>query len=380
MYSIAKITGTREWKRGDMLAYRIPKTPPALMLAMYRKIFPEVNRQLAYWKKRAEQIPNRELRTQALASIAAKRFHCQGGAVYALVARDKWKDAIRFIVAYQTISDYLDNLCDRSTSLDPADFRLLHRALIDALTPENVPGNYYSYRKDRDDSGYLADLARTCQAVLHDLRGYETIRNYALQLDGLYNDLQVHKHVKWEERIPRLEAWHNENKVNFPDLGWYEFSAASGSTLGVFCLVSYAMAGGMTNVLATEIYRGYFPFMQGLHILLDYYVDQDEDIDGGDLNFCKYYESRKQMMERFQYFMKKADQLVRQLPDSNFHAMVRHGLIGLYLGDPKVALLDGGSNVRKKLLETSGWKAKFFYWNTKMYHWKAKNPGMLNSE
>ena len=40
----------------------------------------------------------------------------------ALTAFGKRANAIKFIVAYQTISDYLDNLCDRSTSLDPDDF------------------------------------------------------------------------------------------------------------------------------------------------------------------------------------------------------------------------------------------------------------------
>ena len=32
----------------------------------------------------------------------------------ALLANEKYKEAIRFTVAYQTISDYLDNLCDRT--------------------------------------------------------------------------------------------------------------------------------------------------------------------------------------------------------------------------------------------------------------------------
>jgi len=52
-----------------------------------------------------------------------------------LLAGEKYKEAIRFIVAYQTISDYLDNLCDRSTSSDPADFRALHESMLHALTP-----------------------------------------------------------------------------------------------------------------------------------------------------------------------------------------------------------------------------------------------------
>src|SRR5699024_12521302 len=96
-----------------------------------------VDRELYFWKKRAEAIPNDELRRQALSSIKSKRFHCQGGAVYALLAGYRWREAIRFMVAYQTISDYLDNLCDRGTSLKHADFLLLHQSMLYAVTPSN---------------------------------------------------------------------------------------------------------------------------------------------------------------------------------------------------------------------------------------------------
>ncbi|WP_156112710.1 DUF2600 family protein, partial [Halobacillus sp. BBL2006] len=99
------------------------------MYKVYRRIFPAVHQELNYWIERAQAIPNDELRTQALSSIEDKTFHCEGGSIYAVLAGDNWKDAIRFIVAYQTISDYLDNLCDRSTSMDPTDFRMLHQSM-----------------------------------------------------------------------------------------------------------------------------------------------------------------------------------------------------------------------------------------------------------
>ena len=44
---------------------------------------------------------------------------------------------------------------------------------------------------------------------------------------------------------------------------------------------------------AEQIRNGYFPYIQGLHILLDYLIDQEEDKVGGDLNFCFYYENEK---------------------------------------------------------------------------------------
>ncbi|MGY0693202.1 tetraprenyl-beta-curcumene synthase family protein [Virgibacillus sp. FSP13] len=344
----------------------VPHTAVTLMTAVYRKIFPAVKQELVYWKKRAEQIPNKELRTQALASIASKRFHCQGGAVYALLAGDKWEQAIRFIVAYQTISDYLDNLCDRSTSMDPADFRLLHQSMIDALTPENSVKNYYELRGDQEDGEYLADLVRTCQQIVDQLDDYTMIQDKVLGLEQLYGDLQVHKHVAYDERIPRLVTWYKTNNLEF--LSWYEFAAAAGSTLGIFCLVSYTLGGRITSKLTDQIYSSYFPNMQALHILLDYYIDQLEDEWEGDLNFCSYYPTRGKMIERFVYFIEQTEKHVQSLVDCEFHQLVHRGLVGLYLADPKVKKLDGGKEMTNVLLQASGRKAKFFHWNTKMYH------------
>lgn len=345
-----------------------PKSAFKLMSVVYRKIFPEVNHVLSYWKSRAEKIPNEELRIQALASMKTKRFHCLGGAVYALLAGERWKEAVQFIVAYQTISDYLDNLCDRSKSMDPTDFSLLHQAMSDALTPGKKPRNYYLFREDQEDDNYLTDLVKTCQQVLEKLDEYGAIQNKILQLEGLYKDLQVHKHVKMEERVPRLTNWFDNQKEMVLTLSWYEFSAAAGSTLGVFCLVCYALGGKMTDELAEKVYQSYFPFVQGLHILLDYYIDQLEDRQEADLNFCSYYPNREKMQERLLYFIESASKRVQDLPDGRFHNMVIDGLVGLYLGDAKVKYIEGSNEMKREMLKESGYKARFFHWNTKLYY------------
>lgn len=83
------------------------------MTKVYKDIFPLVHQELKKWRAHAEMIENEELRTQALASISSKTFHCEGGGILSLLAGEEKETCIEFIVAYQTISDYLDNLCDR---------------------------------------------------------------------------------------------------------------------------------------------------------------------------------------------------------------------------------------------------------------------------
>lgn len=350
------------------MGVNLPKTSVTLMANVYRRIFPAVKHELDYWKRRASEIPDQELRTQALASIESKRFHCQGGAVYALSADARWTEAIQFIVAYQTISDYLDNLCDRSTSLDPDDFRLLHQSMIDSLVPGGSIKDYYGLRGQPDDGSYLEDLVRTCQKTISTLDNYDEIQDYLLLLNQLYCDLQVYKHVRLDERIPRLQKWYTEKLEDRSNLSWYEFSAAAGSTLGIFCIVSYSMGRRVTAELAERIWHGYFPYMQGLHILLDYYIDQQEDIEERDLNFCSFFDNDTHLKRRFTFFIEQAKKHVQNLPDHRFHEMIQQGLIGLYLGDPKVKKLNGGTETAEQLLRISGGNTWFFHWNTKLYH------------
>jgi tetraprenyl-beta-curcumene synthase len=314
----------------------VPRVPWTMTAKILSGVIPGVRRYLNYWKGRAAAIPNPELRRQALASIETKRFHCEGGAVYALLAGEHREDAIRFVVAYQTISDYLDNLCDRSTSSDPEDFATLHESMRHALTPGARTINYYRLRFEQDDANYLGDLVRTCQEVLARAPRYDLIASRLHELEAYYADLQVNKHVRPEERIFRLQTWFERHREGLPEMRWYEFSACAGSTLGIFCLVSSAFDPFLSveQVHATRF--AYFPWVQGLHILLDYFVDQEEDRLAGDLNFCSFYENSNTMVERLVYFFKEADRAVTRLPHRAFHRMVCHGLLAMYLADRKV--------------------------------------------
>jgi len=345
----------------------IPASPWSMMARGYLTILPNVHRCLDEWRMRAEGIPDPELRRQALLSIQTKAFHCEGGAAYGLLAGEKCPEAIRFIVAYQTISDYLDNLCDRSTSSDPADFRALHESMPDALTPGAALGDYYRFHGERDDGGYLASLVTTCQVVLGGLPAYDAIAPALAELAGHYCDLQVHKHVTKKERVPRLNEWFEAHREGLPEMSWFEFSACCGSTLGIFCLVACAFDGRCSTDLAARVKDAYFPWVQGFHILLDYFIDQEEDRIGGDLNFCFYYENNEEMLRRLEYFFHQADGSTAGLPHAQFHRMVNRGLFATYLSDRKVKRQKAVHEMARTILRRSGWMTRFFYVNGWLY-------------
>ncbi|MDQ0857981.1 tetraprenyl-beta-curcumene synthase [Bacillus sp. V2I10] len=345
----------------------IPQHPLRLMAKIYKDIFPVVHVHLDKWREKANQIPNAELRNQALSSINDKSFHCEGGGIFAFLSEANKHECIEFIVAYQTISDYLDNLCDRSTSLDPLDFAMLHQSMNDALTAGAPLKNYYSYRTDQNDGGYLHALVSTCQNILSRLGNYPLIAEHLLELSCYYCDLQVHKHVTIDERIPRLETWFEKNKHGLPDMQWYEFSACAGSTLGIFCLVSYAFREDFNEREAFRIRESYFPYVQGLHILLDYLIDQEEDRIGGDLNFCNYYKTEKEMMRRLEHFVLQAESNLSGIPHENFHKLIHRGLLGVYLSDEKVTSRKDLGKLARHLIKLGGKTSSFFYWNGRAY-------------
>ncbi len=347
---------------------QIPTNFISLTTKMILKVQPITHSCLRRWKEQAGKIPDVELRRQALASIAAKKFHCEGGSLYGLLAGNHYGDAITFIVAYQTISDYLDNLCDRSTSQDPEDFRALHEAMLQALTPDAPITAYYRFRKEQDDGGYLNTLVQTCRQILRLLSNYDLGAPALRDLASVYIDLQVHKHVRKDERLPRLQAWFAEHEKDLPRMAWYEFAACTGSTLGIFCIVSQLFNPVTTKKLVVDIKNAYFPWVQGLHILLDYLIDQEEDRAGLDLNFCTYYENSDLLSGRISHFYNQAQASVASLPDAKFHHLVNRGLLSIYLADHKVSRQKDVRNISKKLLSLGGSETFFFYLHCWIYH------------
>jgi tetraprenyl-beta-curcumene synthase len=339
--------------------------PPTNLWTLTPKIFLEVrqyvHKYLGEWRRQAAAIPSPELRKQALASIAAKTFHCEGGSIYALLADDNLPETIRFIVAYQTISDYLDNLCDRSTSLDPDDFRILHTSMRHALTPGANTGDYYCLRDERDDGGYLISLVKTCQDVLALMPAYSRVAPAIHELCDYYCNLQVFKHVRKEERLSAVKAWFDGKKEFLPPMEWYEFAACCGSTVGIFCLVSHASNKDCSDTLAKNIRDAYFPWVQGLHILLDYLIDQDEDSLGGDLNFCSYYKDYDEMVSRLAHFYEEANQSISALPYAEFHRMINQGMLGIYFADDKVYRQKDVRRASRKMIRLGGGVSLFLY-------------------
>ncbi|RJX27438.1 MAG: tetraprenyl-beta-curcumene synthase family protein [Dethiobacter sp.] len=339
-------------------------------------ILPRVEKELQGWKSFLRGCPPSPLQQQALHSIRDKRFHCQGGAVFALLNPAACQNLLPLIVSFQTISDYLDNLCDRITwehisSLRDKEkdlfmekgFRQLHDSMLASLETGNLlHQDFYQYYPLRADEGYLQGLVNCCQKNAAALPALNKVNAKVLFLTGLYCDLQSLKHLSLKYRQKRLEKWFQAYQKEFSCLLWHEFAAAAGSTLGTFVLLAMASQQNVSHDEIEKIFNCYFPWICCLHILLDYFIDQEEDRREEDLNFVSYYSSREHCCERLFFFIENSLQRAGELSDSTFHRTVVKSLLALYFSDPKIKRQKLEKTARD-LLSATGEKDIFF-----MYH------------
>ncbi|MDD2234452.1 MAG: tetraprenyl-beta-curcumene synthase family protein [Desulfitobacteriaceae bacterium] len=338
-----------------------PSKIPVLIYRFVKTVFPLVETELDYWRSRAGLCPDSLLAKAAIASIRDKKFHCQGGSIYALYPGADIKQTVEFIVAYQTISDYLDNLVDSLEITDQQAFAQLHLAMRDALDPEYGTSDYYLYFPYQNDGGYLAKLVTTCQENISYLSGYELIKTGILRFAGLYADLQTYKHLALEQREDLMLAWIKPELKAFSRISEWEFAAATGSTLGIFCLYAIASNPKLSREEVKAHQEVYFPWINGLHILLDYLIDLAEDRETGQLNFIRYYGSLDKAGDCLARIWNFAWEAAGQLAFSNFHKAILQGLLALYLSDPK-CLDPEIQPLSKLLISRGGTGARLLQW------------------
>ena len=331
-----------------------------LITKFVRHVFPLVESELSHWKDFVASHTPQPLALQALASIRDKKFHCQGGSIYSLYPGVDTRHFVRLVVALQTISDYLDNLCDRTGVVDEQSFRQLHRAMTDALDPDCALNDYYADYPFANDGGYLKTLVQTCREELGRLPSYPVVKPLVLDLAALYSGLQTSKHLDAEVREAKIAAWAQNRLADYPAISLWEFAAAAGSTLGIFMLCAVAANPALTQDTAEKTISAYFPWICGLHILLDYFIDQTEDRDHGDLNFVAYYHDEQETASRLTYFWHQALYQARDLPEPVFAETVIDGLLGIYLSDPKTSP-EPERSVKSALLSSAGTFTKFIY-------------------
>ncbi len=325
------------------MAARAPASRAALATSFataaqryWLSVFPRTRREVHFWRRHAEQIPDPVLRRHALEAQSAKSGNVEGATAFAAFAtRRRRTSAIRAQVAFQSAYDYLDTLAEQTSSDPLLNARQLHQALKVASDPSRAHLDYYAHNLQRDDAGYLKRLVKECHDALTTLPSYSAVATPINRLTARIVAYQSLNLTESQGGHSQLATWAQRETPEGTGLSWWETAASAGSSLGIFALISAATRPSLHAGEAVAIERAYWPWIGALHSLLDSLVDLDQDAAAGQRSLLDYYESPQEAARRLQALVEQAFRSVRCLPRANEHATVLVGMIGFYLAGYK---------------------------------------------
>lgn len=296
-------------------------------------VVPLARREVHRLDSLAQRIPDQILREKALMSLHAKAYHIAGACVLASFlpsgAREHY---VEIVAPLEALYDFLDTLCDRDPQPGPQASLRLHQALADALHPGALPAEYFAFGPAGDDGDYLRSLVQRVRRPLQRLAGYEALVPVLAPAAAMYAQTQTFKHLPAPQREPALRSWFESSNIN--GLEWFEYAAAAGSQFHVYGALYAAFCSRFD--LLDRTYAAYFPEVAAVHVLLDAFIDRDEDAAHGELNFVACYGGEVQFEERMEQLVRAGNEKFGSLPLPAAHRFALRMMLLFYLTHPKI--------------------------------------------
>jgi tetraprenyl-beta-curcumene synthase len=334
----------------------------AAALRYWLTVFPGVCRELARWRRHAEEIADPVLHGLALDALG-KRGNIEGAAAFATFAgRSHRKLVLRAVVAFQVAYNYLDLLAEQPGPDPAANARRLHEALLVALDPalgtEGWVGtgsaDYYEYNPQLDDDGYLSEIVEACRGALSVLPSYAAVapsarraasRIVEFQSLGAGDPVKAHRATNGDPAVAgplrgsydALERWARAETPADSGLQWWETAAAAGSSLCVYALIAAAARPRCDVREIAQIEQAYFPWIGALHSLLDNLVDVAEDHATGQHNLIGCYASTLEATTRMCLLAERSMRAARELPGGG-DSLIVAAMASFYLSTPEASL------------------------------------------
>lgn len=305
------------------------------------RVYPYVEKETRYWRRRARAIPDRELRHVALTVQSTKRGNLEGAAAFAaFTPRSNRALVIRAQVALQGIYDYTDTLAERPSSSPLHRSRELHCSLLCALDSAKPQPDYYASSQPGDDCRYLVALVDACRTALNALPSWLSAleaANRFVERILCYQSLNIPLKAGDKDM---LKAWAMSQTPSFTGLRWWETAASAGSSLAVFALIALAGDPRITKGQIEAIERTYFPWVGALHSLLDNLIDMREDAIDGQRNLVMQYSSQHEAATRMRMLAQRSVEHILVMPRPTAHRVVFAGMVSFYLASQETQLPD----------------------------------------
>jgi tetraprenyl-beta-curcumene synthase len=303
-----------------------------------------VSQEAAGWRARAAEIPDAELRADALSALTRKRGNINGAGLFWTLPDRRNHDLLRVLVAYEILADYLDCVSERSAGAGIANGRQLHRALIEALNPDAEISDYYRHHVRGDDGGYARALVESCRAHCAALPGFQEVQPYVARAAGLSAVLAINHEPDPVRREQALRQWDDAEAAARPareaatrdEHRWYERTAGASAWLTVLAMLALAAEPERAACGAAQTYAAYLDWIAPAGAMLDSYGDIGEDAASGEHSYIAYYPSGEVAIERVGELVRGARSEARALPSGERHDMIVACMIAFYLSKDSV--------------------------------------------
>jgi tetraprenyl-beta-curcumene synthase len=294
-------------------------------------VTPSVAKGVASWRRCAAAIPSAQLRADASANLRASRLNTEGAALFAILPRHRHPALVDVLIAYQTALDYLDTLSEHPGPEQWANGMRLHRALVEALDPGGAISDYYRYHPWHEDGGYLRALVEASRRGCAELPLYEGVQTLAIESARRMTVQSVNHEPQRDRRNVALRAWAAKEFPGRDELAWFEWTAASCSSLSTFVLLALAADPHLREDDVAEAEAVYFPWVCAASTLLDAFVDQPSDRADGNHSYVEHYDSPAEMTERLCEIVHRSTDGARRLRNGERHALIVAGMVSMYL-------------------------------------------------
>jgi tetraprenyl-beta-curcumene synthase len=294
-------------------------------------VLPAVAREVRAWRSLAAAIPDRPIRQDALSSLANKRGHTDGAALFCIFTRSREPALLRLLVAYEIMWDFLDSVNERGAARGLTNGKQLHLALVDGLDPDRPASDYYRHHPWHDDGGYLNTLVQTCRETCALLPSYEIARPLLIQEAWRAQVLAINHELDPHRRASALREWVHREWPNGHQARWYELTGAASASLTIHALLAQAAEPQVDPSVVTGVYRAYGPWISAATTMLDSHVDQLEDAVNGDHSYVAHYPTADIATRRISTLISRSMQEASSLPDSERHILIVACMTAMYL-------------------------------------------------
>ena len=322
----------------------------ALARAVARELIwglPAVAREVGTWRARALTIPDTQIRTAALNSIAHKRGNIDGAALFWTIPDARHPDLLKLLAAYEMICDYLDSTNEPSIAADPVNGRQLHQALVEALDPDRPTTEHYRHHPWHDDNGYLQALVRACRARSAALPANANVRELLIVEATRFEIIAINHDTLPARRETAHLAWAAREFPNPHEASWFELTAAATASLAIHALLALSADPASSHHDIDLALHAYFPWVTLTTTMLDHLVDQADDEVNGDHSYIAYYPTPQTAALRIQELVRRCLQKTHALQHGERHALITACMVAMYLSKDSARTPDMHSTTRE---------------------------------